>query len=221
MELAVTVIAIGAIVFLAHLFSILFERTKVPDVLPLVTIGLILGPILGLATQEHLGEVGPVFSNLTLVLILFESGLNMKLTALKDAVRPASILGIAFIAFFAYYEIDGKPAGLALWALFGTTNQILAGLALLVITIYLLKRGWQWYIAGIPMVLLLGVTIHAMIEGIHGFIFREGGIEWPLTIIGTFLLILAVWLIVEAVLAVWRFKKRGILIEDYEVEEHH
>ena len=134
---------------------------------------------------------------------------------------PASLLGIAFIAFFAYYEIDGKPAGLALWALFGTTNQILAGLALLVITLYLLKRGWQWYITGIPMVLLLVVTIHAMIKGIQEFIFREGGVEWPLAIVGSLLLLLAVWLIVEAVLAVRRFKKRGVLIEDFEVEERH
>ena len=134
---------------------------------------------------------------------------------------PASLLGIAFIAFFAYYEIDGKPAGLALWALFGTTNQILAGLALLVITLYLLKRGWQWYITGIPMVLLLVVTIHAMIKGIQEFFFREGGVEWPLAIVGSLLLLLAVWLIVEAVLAVRRFKKRGVLIEDFEVEERH
>ncbi len=134
MELAVTVIAIGAIVFLAHLFSILFERTKVPDVLPLVTIGLILGPILGLATQEHLGEVGPVFSNLTLVLILFESGLNMKLTALKDAVRPASILGIlgyiasTLVVMFVSIHVYGlEPmTALVLGAILGGTAASVA-----------------------------------------------------------------------------------------------
>ena len=32
-----------------------------------------------------------------------------------------------------------KPAGLALWKVFGTTNQLLAGLSLLVVFIYLLK----------------------------------------------------------------------------------
>ncbi len=53
----------------------------------------------------------------------------------------ASALAVGVIAFFAFYEIAGRPAGLALWRLFGTTNQLLAGLALLAVTLYLVKRG--------------------------------------------------------------------------------
>ena len=41
----------------------------------------------------------------------------------------ASFLAVVVIAFFAFYKIGGRPAGLALWRLFGTTNQLLAGLA--------------------------------------------------------------------------------------------
>lgn len=93
MEIAVAVTAIGTIIFLAHLFAAFFEHSRVPDVLPLVLIGLIIGPITGLATIQHFGEVGPVFANLTLVIILFESGLNMKLTSLRRALGPAAILG--------------------------------------------------------------------------------------------------------------------------------
>ena len=130
----------------------------------------------------------------------------------------ASILAIAAIAFFAYYKMDGKPAGLALWGLFGTTNQILAGLALLVITIYLMKRRWHWYIAGIPMVLVLVVTIDAMIKNIYAFYTRSTGPEWPLVIVGSLLLILAVWLIVEGIIAVYRFSRAGKVLTDYEVE---
>ena len=96
-EIAVAVTAIGTIVFLAHLFAAFFEQSRVPDVLPLVLIGLIIGPITGFATIQHFGEVGPVFSNLTLVIILFESGLNMKLTSLRKALAPAAILG--FVGF--------------------------------------------------------------------------------------------------------------------------
>lgn len=93
MDIAVAVTAIGTIIFLAHLFAAFFEQSRVPDVLPLVLIGLFIGPITGLATIQHFGEVGPVFSNLTLVIILFESGLNMKLTSLRKALAPAAILG--------------------------------------------------------------------------------------------------------------------------------
>ncbi|NNM34663.1 MAG: carbon starvation protein A, partial [Gemmatimonadetes bacterium] len=41
-----------------------------------------------------------------------------------------SLLACAAIAFFAFYQIGGRAAGLALWQLFGTTNQVLGGLTL-------------------------------------------------------------------------------------------
>ena len=37
----------------------------------------------------------------------------------------ASLLAVCLIGVFAFYEINGQPAGLALWSLFGSTNQIL------------------------------------------------------------------------------------------------
>jgi len=40
---------------------------------------------------------------------------------------------------------NGKGA-MKLWPLFGTANQLLAALALLVVTIYLKHRGGQWYL---------------------------------------------------------------------------
>ena len=39
----------------------------------------------------------------------------------------ASTLAVVFIGFFAFYEIEGQPVGLALWSLFGSTNQVLGG----------------------------------------------------------------------------------------------
>lgn len=149
-----------------------------------------------------------------------EIGAFLHIRLLQDRYL-ASLLAIASIAFFAYYEIGGKPAGLALWQLFGTTNQILAGLALLVITVYLLKRKWAWYVSGIPMVLLLVVTIDAMVIKIQEFYNGGQDPEWPLVILGSLLLVLAVWLIVEGILAIYRYKKKGVVIEDYEVETQH
>ena len=53
----------------------------------------------------------------------------------------SSTVAVAAIAFFAFYKIDGQSAGLALWQLFGSVNQLLAGLALLVVSLYLIQRG--------------------------------------------------------------------------------
>lgn len=120
----------------------------------------------------------------------------------------SSLLAVIAIAFFAFYEIEGKPAGLSLWALFGTTNQLLAGLALLTVTLYLLQRGKPWYYTGVPMILLLAATLFAMVSNIQTF-YEQG--TWPLFGVGVFLLILAVWLVVEAGMALNRHWKRGII----------
>ncbi|MCZ6506886.1 MAG: carbon starvation protein A, partial [Acidobacteria bacterium] len=58
----------------------------------------------------------------------------------------ASALAVLFIAFFAFYEVGGRPAGLALWQLFGTVNQLMAGLALLVVTLYLYQRRRNYWV---------------------------------------------------------------------------
>lgn len=126
----------------------------------------------------------------------------------------ASTVAVAAIAFFAFYRIEGRPAGLALWALFGTTNQLLAGLTLLAITLYLYRRRWAWWVTGVPMVGLLAATVLAMVENIADFIGRR---EWPLTVVGLILLGLAVWLVVEALLALLRFRRDGRVVGEPEV----
>ena len=97
----------------------------------------------------------------------------------------------AAIGFFAFYEIDGKPAGLALWALFGTTNQILGGLTLLTVTLYLVQRKRNYWCTFIPMVFMLVTTVAAMSVGIMGFLEQK---NYLLLVVGSTLAILALWL---------------------------
>jgi len=109
----------------------------------------------------------------------------------------ASAVAVAVIAFFAFYRIGGRPAGLALWRLFGTVNQLLAGLALLVVTLYLAQRRRNAWVTGVPMVLMLVSTIIAMISNLGDFLatWSEGGAL--LFVVGLVLLLLAVWLLLE------------------------
>jgi carbon starvation protein len=127
----------------------------------------------------------------------------------------SSLLAVLAIAFFAFYEIDGKPAGLALWALFGTGNQLLAGLALLTVTLYLLQRGKPWYWTGVPMLFLLGTTIQAMWTNIGQFYAQRA---WPLLLVGGFIFSLALWFCVEAALAVLRHRRGGQTTDRLDIE---
>jgi len=148
-----------------------------------------------------------------------EMGASIGLKLMKNRVF-SSLCAVGAIGFFAFYEVGGKPAGLALWKLFGTTNQLLAGLALLIITLYLLQRGKPWLYTGIPMLFLMGSTIFAMVTNVRGF---QAQGDWILFAVGTILLVLAVWLLVEAFICVRKVKNSGSRLDDLSVftGSHH
>ena len=50
--MSTTILAIGAMIFLAHFLSLFFRKTNVPDVLVLMGVGLLLGPVLGWGTNQ-------------------------------------------------------------------------------------------------------------------------------------------------------------------------
>lgn len=99
MRLAAAILLIGGLVFLAHFFAHLFSRTRIPDVLWLLLIGVGLGPVSHLLSPEAFGVVGPAFVAITLVLILFESGLSLQFQRLRRALPGTLALSTAsFIA---------------------------------------------------------------------------------------------------------------------------
>jgi carbon starvation protein len=122
----------------------------------------------------------------------------------------ASGLAVAVIAFFAFYEIGGRPAGLALWRLFGTTNQLLAGLALLVVTLYLQQRGKSPWYTGLPMLFMLVATIAAMLSNLGDFWAQRGEGGGTLFAVGLVLLVLAGWLLIEGGAALVRSRGRQV-----------
>ncbi|NQW04364.1 MAG: carbon starvation protein A [Acidobacteria bacterium] len=136
-----------------------------------------------------------------------EMGETLKIQILGDRY-VSSLLAVFIIAFFAFYTIDGRPAGLALWRLFGTTNQMLASLALLVVSLYLYQRGRNPWFTVVPMVFMAVSTIFAMLSNLQDFWAQwdEGGSL--LFMVALALLVLAVWLMIEAVVAVQRFRGR-------------
>jgi NhaP-type Na+/H+ or K+/H+ antiporter len=128
LETAPVIIFVGALVFLAHLFTGMFERTRIPDVLFLMLIGLVIGPLLKIVNPDDFGKVGPVFTTIALVVILFESGLELSLETLRRSLGGTVRITLLsfFIMFFlttaAVFTLTGLP--LAVSAFVGT---VLAG----------------------------------------------------------------------------------------------
>jgi carbon starvation protein len=107
-----------------------------------------------------------------------------------------SLLAVSGIGFFALV-----PAGKALWTLFGTTNQLLAGLSLLIVSTYLYQKRRVVAFTLIPMIFMLIMTTAAMVFNLIKF-YREGQTSlWVTTVI---VLVMAGWLVIEGILAFLR-----------------
>lgn len=105
------------------------------------------------------------------------------------------VLSALILAFAS--GADGKGA-LSLWPLFGAVNQILATLALLVLTIYLKsKGGWKWLITAFPALFMSVNIFWATIE--NQIIFNSGN-NYLLMIINALIFLISIWIVVEGVI---------------------
>jgi carbon starvation protein len=118
----------------------------------------------------------------------------------------ASLLAVAAIASFAMMRIGGKPAGIVLWELFGTTNQLLAGLALLTVSAWLAKLGRPAWATLFPTGLMFVVTLAAMAIKILEFHEQNA---WLVLVLGLVLLVLALALAAEGVAVILRARRRS------------
>jgi cell volume regulation protein A len=96
-ESAPVIIFVGVLIFLAHFFVVTFERTRVPDVLFLIGIGLLLGPVFRVVSPNDFGKMGPIFTEIALVVILFEGGLEISFGTLRSSFRGT--LGLTLLSY--------------------------------------------------------------------------------------------------------------------------
>ena len=121
----------------------------------------------------------------------------------------STLLAVGLIGFFALLKapdpITGelKSVGALLWQLFGASNQLLAALSLLVVSLYLRSLGRPTLYTLLPMAFMLVATLTALVIGMRNF-----ALQGNTLLLGFSALIfaLAVWLVGEAIVA-WR---RGV-----------
>lgn len=117
---------------------------------------------------------------------------NIKLLTRRHAATAFAVITALLLALV---KPDGKGA-LTLWPLFGASNQLLAGLALMVITVYLHKKGKSVLYTGIPMIFMVIMTGWAMVLNIVNF-YRKG--NWLLFAINAIIVFFVIWMIVEVI----------------------
>lgn len=127
----------------------------------------------------------------------------------------ATTFAVLTAAGLAFATGAGGKGAMKLWPLFGAVNQLLASLALLVITMYLKRKGGlKFLFTAVPCVIMLIITCCAMVVNEQKFITKaqseipEVSFEgWLLSIIGGGIFLLAVWMVIETAIVFCRGKK--------------
>jgi carbon starvation protein len=119
--------------------------------------------------------------------------------------HPATFIAV-FTALLLAFSSGGGKGALALWPLFGAVNQLLGGLALLVITVWLARKNIPMVYTAIPMIFMIAMTGWAM--KINLVQFYAGG-EWLLLGIGSLISLLQIWMVVEGVVVLARLRRKA------------
>jgi len=134
--------------------------------------------------------------------VVTELGVEHGMKALKNRYISTAVV-VAAAAILAFSQGGGKGA-LTLWPLFGISNQILAGLVLLVASVYLIKKRIKAVYTAVPMIFMIITSSWAMIYNLAAF-FRSK--ELHLLGVGVIMMCLEVWMIVEALICVKKLNK--------------
>lgn len=131
--------------------------------------------------------------------VIQELGATFSIPPLKNkygATGTAVTLGLAVAMLPGPSGVPGT-GGLILWPLFGATNQLLAGLAFMVMVFYLWRRSKPILFALLPMLMMLLMPALALIWQMQGWL-AEG--KYLLLGFGGLILGLQIWMVIEAYL---------------------
>ncbi len=125
---------------------------------------------------------------------------SVGITSRNPLANPivATVISVGAAAALAF-----SGGGSALWPVFGASNQLLAALTLLALTLYLLRNKKNFWLALLPMVFMMVITIWALVLLIQS--------NWtkslPLATASGFLLVMSMVLVVLAAGAVGKAKQ--------------
>ena len=98
----IVVLGLAGLFFVGHFLQWFFVKTKIPDLLILIMMGFIIGPsVLNVVNYQHIGQVGTVLATVTLIIILYEGGLNLNASSLLKSSVPALLLSLLSFVLIA------------------------------------------------------------------------------------------------------------------------
>ena len=121
---------VGILLIIGFLADYLFRRTRFPDILILIVLGYLIGPVFHIVDPSEIAPASQVIASLALVVILFNGGLDLEFAKVLSYAPRALVLvlvgiglSMALTTVFAYYLMDWDFMGsLLLGAIVGGTS---------------------------------------------------------------------------------------------------
>ncbi len=102
----------GITIVLGYVGSLIFERTKIPDVVWLLIFGLLVGPVFNLIDRTIFIAASPLLGAIALLIILFNAGLDMDIYQILNKISRGVLLvflgiffsigGVALVSIFIF-----------------------------------------------------------------------------------------------------------------------
>jgi cell volume regulation protein A len=121
---------LGILFIIGFIGDYLFRKINFPDILVLLALGYVVGPVLHIVDPTWVAPATPIIANLSLVIILFNGGLGLEFSQAR-AIAPRAIalalvgIGVsmisaaAFVYYFLHWELMNS---LLLGAIVGGTS---------------------------------------------------------------------------------------------------
>jgi len=110
----------------------------------------------------------------------------------------------AGIAVVSAYLMAFRGSANVIWPLFGATNQLIAGLALLTVTVYLAENNKPTVYTMIPMIFMVFMTTWGMVGNFRNYLAAGNTL---LAVIDGIIIVLELWMNVEAVNVLGRVRQ--------------
>ncbi len=128
--------------------------------------------------------------------VVSELARTVRLPALSNP-WVATTIAVGSAGALAFASGTNGAGALALWPVFGALNQLLAGLALLVVTAWLRSRSRFYWLTLLPALFMLTMTSWALARGLLQY--ASIG-NWLLFFVSAVCLVLELWMIVETLI---------------------
>jgi len=99
MEAFISLIILSLIILLGAIGEFFFRKTGIPDAIWLIIIGILFNYLFDFGNSMAIKEIIPIFVVLTLIVILFDGGLNLRLGSLVRNSGPALFIAILYFIF--------------------------------------------------------------------------------------------------------------------------